>query len=59
MNCNPKFIKAMAKQYYTLYQKFGYDAAKEYADRMIKDDEELKEAIAKAVGDFFSPSNKR
>lgn len=50
-----KFVKSIARQYFNVYRTLGYDEAKEYADRMIKKDEKLREEVAEAVGNLFAP----
>ena len=53
------FVKAIAKQYYKIYRSLGYDDAKEYSDRMIQDNTELRKAVAKEVASLMAPSTKK
>jgi hypothetical protein len=56
---HPSFVKAIAKQYYKIYRSLGYDDAKEYSDRMIRDDKELRKDVAKEVAGLMAPSTKK
>lgn len=44
-----KFVKRLAERYMEIYGKLGFVAAKEYADRMIKGDDELKKLVKDEV----------
>lgn len=55
---HPKFVASIAKEYYRIYKVLGYNEAKEYSDRMIVGDDELRKDVANAVAGLMSPSTK-
>ena len=55
---NQRFIDRIAAEYYKIYKVGGYNAAKVYADRIIKGDE-MKKEVAQKVGVLMATDTKR
>lgn len=52
---NQRFVDKIAAEYHKIYKIGGYNAARVYADRIIKTDK-LKVAVADKVGKLMASS---
>ena len=52
---NQRFVDKIAAEYHKIYKIGGYNAARGYADRIVKTDE-MKREVAKKVGELMAAS---